>query len=45
VHLVVADPVEVEAKAYQDANLRLLANSDQIRSGPRYDAETRSLKQ
>jgi len=45
VHLVVADPVVEEAKAYQDANLRLLAKYDQIRSGPRYGAEMRSSTQ
>jgi len=45
VHLVVADPVAVEARAYQDANLSLLAKYDQSPSGLRRDAETRSLKQ
>jgi hypothetical protein len=44
VRLVVADPAEVEAKAYQDANLSLLVKPDQIRSGPRHDVEMRSLK-
>jgi hypothetical protein len=44
VHLVAADPAVVEAKAYRDANLSLLAKPDQIRSGPQHDAETMSLK-